>query len=369
MVSYHRWLNDARSGGMSVKILVLAGGISTERDVSFVSGRCVYEALLRKGHQVILADAYLGLPGSYTDIPCSELFGRDINWTEHIEGISETAPDLDSIKAMRDPSYKGFLGPGIVELCREADVVFIALHGENGENGKLQAYLDLEGITYTGTDYISSAICMNKQLSKELLAYNGIPVPRGRVIRRGEDRTNTVGLPCVVKVCGGGSSVGVYICHDSAEYDRAVDEAFMLDDNVIVEEYIGGREFSVCVTDWEGEPKALPIIEIAPTGEFYDYKCKYQEGATVETCPADLPDAKAAQMSAYAERGFAALKLHSYARLDFLMRDTDAGLYCLEANTLPGMTPMSLVPQEARACGIEFDDLCEKIVKYALRED
>ena len=347
-----------------MKILILAGGTSTERDVSLVTGRCIYEALKRGGHKVVLTDVYLGLTGRYTDMSPESLFDSDIDWTEGISAIAEDAPDIESVKAKRDPGYKGFLGPKVLDMCRAADVVVIGLHGENGENGKLQAYLDLEGIRYTGTDYISSAICMNKQLAKELLAYNGVPVPKGRIIHKGEDSTNTVGFPCVVKVNSGGSSVGVSICHDEAEYKNSIDEAFKLDECVIVEEYIKGREFSVCVLNG----KALPVIEIAPKEEFYDYKSKYQEGATVETCPADIPDNKTKEMSSFAERGYAALRLKSYVRFDFLMRETDESIYCLEANTLPGMTPMSLVPQEARAAGIEFDELWDMIVKNALKD-
>ncbi len=348
-------------------ILVLAGGISTERDVSFVTGRCVYEALKRNGHRVVLADAYMGLADEYMDMTEEQLFAADTDWAAHIGDIAESAPDIESIKAMRSPDYQGFLGPRILELCRYCDVVFLGLHGENGENGKLQAYLDLEGITYTGTDYLSSAICMNKATSKELLAYNGIPVPKGRILHKGEDGANTSGYPCVVKVCSGGSSVGVFLCHNEDEYADALKQAFTLDDNVIVEQYIKGREFSVCVTDWEGTPKAMPVIEIAPKEEFYDYKSKYQAGKTVETCPAGLPDNKTREMMTLAERGYTALKLHSYARLDFLMSENDGSLYCLEANTLPGMTPTSLIPQEARAMGIDYDELCGMIVNAALK--
>lgn len=348
-------------------ILVLAGGISTERDVSFVTGRCVYEALKRNGHRVVLADAYMGLPDEYKDMTGEQLFASDIDWAAQIGDITEVAPDIESIRNKRSAKYQGFLGPRILELCRSCDVVFMGLHGENGENGKLQAYLDLEGIAYTGTDYLSSAICMNKQISKELLAYNGIPVPKGHIIHKGEECGNTIGYPCVVKVCSGGSSVGVFVCHNEEEYDRALNEAFNIDDNVIVEQYIKGREFSVCVTDWDGAPKAMPVIEIAPKEEFYDYKSKYQAGATVETCPAELPDNKTKEMMALAERGYSALKLHSYARLDFMMSESDGGLYCLEANTLPGMTPTSLIPQEARAMGIDYDELCGKIVDAAIK--
>ena len=349
-----------------MNIVVLAGGISTERDVSLVSGKCIYEALKKSGHKVILTDVYTGLDGKYAGRDATELFDADIDWAEGIRAVADTAPDMDEIKNGRPDGYTGYFGPRVIELCRACDVVFIGLHGADGEDGKVQAYLELEGIAYTGTDHISSALCMDKQLSKDVLGYNGIPVPKGRILHKGTETANTMGYPCVVKVCNGGSSVGVSICHDEAQYAQGLETAFRLDDTVIVEEYIKGREFSVCVTDWDGTPKAMPVIEIAPREEFYDYKSKYQAGATIETCPAKLPDNKSGEMLSLAERGFEALKLRSYARLDFLMDENDGRLYCLEANTLPGMTPTSLVPQEAGACGMSFEELCNKIVEAAL---
>lgn len=334
-----------------MKIVVLAGGVSTERDVSLVSGKNVYEALKSKGHQVVLLDVYLGYKGS-----TEKIFERQTDWAAEIHSVGADNPDIEEIKRLRG-NDKEFFGPNVINLCREADVVFMALHGENGENGKIQAAFDLLGIRYTGTDAMSSAICMNKQVAKELMAYNGIPVPKGMHITAGGDCSNTVGYPCVVKACNGGSSVGVSICHDETEYAAGVEEAFKYDTEAVVEEYIKGREFSVCVMDGE----ALPIIEIAPLQGFYDYKNKYQAGATVETCPAELDEIKAKEMSAYATRAFAALRLKGYARMDFLMNE-EGKLFCLEANTLPGMTPTSLVPQEAKVIGLDFADVCEKII-------
>ncbi len=341
-----------------MKIVVLAGGISTERDVSLVSGKNVYEALSALGHKAILLDVYLGYEGD-TD----KAFDADIDWTASISRISADNPDIESVKKMRDPKYTGFFGPGVLKLCNDADVVFMALHGENGENGKIQACFDLMGIRYTGTGCTSSAICMNKQIAKELMAYNGIPVAKGRYYRRGDDTTNTIGYPCVVKACSGGSSVGVYMCNDEAEYTSAIDMAFALDEEVVVEEYVKGREFSVCVMNG----KALPIIEIAPLHGFYDYKNKYQAGSAVETCPAEIDDIKTREMQTYAERAFVALRLQGYARMDFLMR-ADGSMVCLEANTLPGMTQTSLVPQEAAATGVDFASLCQKIVDMAFEK-
>lgn len=341
-----------------MKIVVLAGGISTERDVSLVTSKNVYDALKGNGHQVVIVDVYLGYNGDITDI-----FTKDIDWSENISAVSSDAPDIESVKALRPDGDKNFFGPNVIALCQEADVVFMGLHGENGENGKIQATFDLLGIKYTGTGYASSAICMNKQIAKELMAYNGVPVPKGCHYYKGDDTSNTIGYPCMVKSCNGGSSVGVSLCKDEAEYKAGVDEAFRYDDELLVEEYVKGREFSVCVMDG----KALPIIEIAPLQGFYDYKNKYQAGSAIETCPAELDENKTLEMQAYAERAYKALRLQCYARIDFLMNE-EGKLFCLEANTLPGMTKTSLVPQEAKAIGIDFPELCELMLKSALNK-
>ncbi len=339
-----------------MKVVVLAGGTSTERDVSLITGKKVYEALKSNGHQAIIIDVYLGYEGDIAGI-----FDADIDWGELYNSISSVAPDIEAVKALRPDGDKNFFGPNVITLCQMADVVFMGLHGENGENGKIQASFDLMGIRYTGTNCLSSAICMNKQVAKELMAYNGIPVPKGRHILKGDDYTNTVGYPCVVKACNGGSSIGVTMCNNDDEYKQGLDTAFAIDDEVVVEEFIKGREFSVGVIDG----RVLPIIEIAPKVGFYDYKNKYQAGSAVETCPAEIEDNKTKEMQSYAARAFKVLRLQSYARMDFLMTE-DGKMYCLEANTLPGMTPTSLLPQEAKAIGIEFPELVEMMLKSAL---
>lgn len=338
-----------------MKIVVLAGGTSTERDVSFSTGKNVYEAVKKNGHKAIILDPYMGY-----DKDIEGLFDKDIDWSGEIEAVKENNPDIEAVKAMRDPKYKGFFGPNVIALCQEADVVFMALHGENGENGKVQAAFDLEGICYTGTDTLSSAVCLNKGMAKEVMAYNGIPVPKGVHLYKGNNTENTVGYPCVVKSCCGGSSIGVSIVTDKSQYDAAIAEGFKYDDEIVIEEYIKGREFSVGVI----EGKALPIIEIAPLQGFYDYKNKYQAGSTVETCPAQLDTNKTNEMQQYAERAFMALRLRDYARIDFMMAE-DGRLYCLEANTLPGMTATSLIPQEAAALGMSFEELIEKFIELA----
>ena len=346
-----------------MKVVVLAGGISTERDVSLSSGTMIYRALKKRGHQAILLDVYLG----YEWIPSSEgeaidnIFDKDKDWAESLGSISEENPDIELIKAMRPDGEKNFFGPNVIAICQAADVVFMALHGENGENGKIQACFDLMGITYTGTDYVSSALSMDKGLSKELFAYHGVPTPAGIRLRKGQKQEKTVPFPCIVKACCGGSSVGVIIALKEEEYEKALQEAFLYDDEVIVEQYIEGREFSVGVMDG----RALPIIEIAPLQGFYDYKNKYQPGSTIETCPALLSEEKTKEIQAYAEQAFRVLRLKNYARMDFMM-NKEGEVFCLEANTLPGMTPTSLLPQEAAAEGVSFEELCERIMGTAL---
>lgn len=338
-----------------MKIVVLAGGISTERDVSLSSGTMVYRALKERGHRAILLDVYLGLDGDV-----SEVFEWERDWTGEIGSIKEENPDIEKIKALRADGDKVFFGPNVLAVCQAADVVFMALHGENGENGKIQACFDLLGIRYTGTDYVSSALCMDKGLAKELFAHNRIPTPMGIRLKAGEKEKEKVPYPCIVKSCRGGSSVGVCIARSDEEYKSALAEAFRYDDEVIIEQYIRGREFSVAVLGGT----ALPVIEIAPIEGFYDYKNKYQPGSTVETCPAELPEGQAQKMQRMAERVFKVLRLKSYARMDFMM-DGQGDIFCLEANTLPGMTPTSLVPQEAQAVGMDFGELCEKIIELS----
>lgn len=341
-----------------MKVIVLAGGISTERDVSLSSGAMIYKALKAKGHQAVLLDVYLG----YTGDDVGVIFDKEEDWARELGTINEQNPDIEQVKAMRSDGDKNFFGPNVIRLCQASDIVFMALHGENGENGKIQACFDLMGITYTGTDYVSSALCMDKGLSKEIFAYYGIPAPEGIRLKKGEKQSRQIPFPCIVKACCGGSSVGVSIAWKPEEYEGALTEAFRYDKEVIVEQYIAGREFSVGVMDG----KALPVIEIAPLQGFYDYKNKYQAGAAIETCPAEIPGEKAKEMQQYAEKAFEALRLKNYARMDFMMGEK-GDIYCLEANTLPGMTPVSLLPQEAAAVGIGYGELCEKIMEAALR--
>ncbi len=340
-----------------MKVVVLAGGISTERDVSLSSGSMIYKAMKAKGHQAILLDVYLGYEGD-----CLNIFEKEVDWAEKIGDISEKNPDLEEVKALRSDGGRSFFGPNVLEICGRADCVFLALHGANGEDGKVQACLELLGIPYTGTDFVSSALAMDKGITKDMFKAYDIPTPAGIRLKKGEREEKKVPFPCIVKACCGGSSVGVCIAWDEKEYEAAKEEAFRYDDEVIIEQYIEGREFSVGVMDG----KALPVIEIAPKKGFYDYRNKYQAGSTVETCPAELPKEKTEELQKMAERVFAVLRLKNYARMDFRMNH-GGEIFCLEANTLPGMTPVSLLPQEAAVLGIDFPTLCEMILNNSLK--
>ena len=342
-----------------MKIVVLAGGTSTERDVSLVTGKMVYRALKEKGHQVILLDVFMGLKED--DI--EGIFTSDREWDREVLAISDKDPDIEAIKKKR--GGKGFFGPNVLAICQMADIVFMGLHGANGEDGKVQACLDLHEIKYTGCNALGAAVSMDKGISKQLFRESGIPTPGGILMKKGEAlKTEELpSFPVVVKACNSGSSVGVYIVEEPSGIKEALDNAYRYDDEVVIEQYIKGREFSVGVI----EGNALPVIEIAPISGFYDYKNKYQAGSAIETCPADLPAEVTAKMQKYAEKAYEALHIDSYARIDVMM-DEDMNPYVLEANTLPGMTPTSLLPQEAAAIGYSFPDLCQWLVEVSLRK-
>lgn len=339
-----------------MKIVVLAGGNSTEREVSISSGKGVCSALRDRNHRAVLVDVYFGLE-SPEQICFPETYDVEAAaaWMQEKSGLLD-----ETMKTRRE-----FFGPHVLEICQAADIVFLALHGANGEDGKVQSVLDLMGVKYTGSGPLSSAMAMDKSITKVIFEAKGIPTPKGVTLQRGKCTSVLADygmeFPVVVKPCCGGSSVGVSIAHDQAEYSAALVDAFSYEPEVVVEQFITGREFSVAVVDG----KAYPVIEIAPIEGFYDYKNKYQAGSCVETCPADIPSNLTKEMQRYAEMGYEALNLQAYARLDFLM-DSEGNMYCLEANTLPGMTPTSLIPQEAKVIGISYPQLCEKLIEVSL---
>ena len=344
-----------------MNIVVLAGGLSTERDVSFKSGEMVTKALRSLGHRVLLLDVFLGYSDRETDV--RDIFDRAEEVSVAVSDIPSETPDLAAVKASRADQSDCFFGPNVIQICRMADVVFMALHGENGENGKLQAAFDLYGVKYTGNGYLSSAIAMDKTITKEFFRNNHIPTPDGYALHKdhASDGAEPKRYPCVVKPACGGSSIGVSIVNNKEEYEIALQDAFRWEDEVIVEDFIQGREFSVGVI----EGKALPVIEIAPIQGFYDYKNKYAAGSAVETCPAEISPELTTQMQTYAEKVVQVLGLETYSRMDFLLNE-QGEIFCLEANTLPGMTPTSLLPQEAAAVGISYEQLCQKIIDISL---
>lgn len=344
-----------------MNILVLAGGYSPERDVSLTSGSLIANALKREGEKVCLADVYLGIDESELNNP--DLFNTDEG---EIYKVGVGVPDLEALKR-ESGNGEALIGKGIIELCRLADVVFLALHGAMGENGQLQATLDNYGIKYTGSGYVGSLLAMDKDISKKMFVGAGVNTPEWLYFtaKNGDIALieEKIGYPCVVKPCSCGSSVGISIVDDRKGLEVALAEAERYEDNILVEKKIEGRELTVGILDGE----VLPAIEIIPTEGFYDYKNKYQAGKTLELCPAPIDDGLCREVGRQTRLAFEALRLSGYARFDFMV-DKDGKPWCLEANTLPGMTPTSLLPQMAAANGMDYGKLCLKIVELALKK-
>ena len=328
-----------------MKITVLMGGTSSERDVSLASGIRIVEALRQRGHQVTAVDTAHGILG-----PAEEralLAG----------GVVKTLPP-DTNALMR-------LNAQLSSTLRSlpaTDVLFLALHGGQGEDGTLQALLDLTRVPYTGSGHLASALAMDKDLSKKLFRAAGVPTADWLMAPASVDEVRSaLGFPVIVKPSKQGSTVGLTLVKQPDMLPAAIEEAFQFDDEVMIEQFIAGRELTVGILGDE----ALPVGEIIPKHEIYDYECKYTAGMAEERFPADLSPSETATIQALARRAFDALKLRGYARIDFRMA-TDGTFFCLEANTLPGMTQLSLIPQAAAASGIGFGELCERIVRLAL---
>ena len=340
-----------------MKIVVLAGGLSPERNVSLSSGCKVCAALRERGHEAALIDMYLG-----TEADPRALFSAPI--PEELTRIGRQAPDLAAVKASR-PGGENQFGPGVLELCRMADVVFLGLHGTCGEDGRVQAAFDLMGIPYTGAGCLGSAIAMDKDLTKRLVAPLGVSTPKWELVRYGAEDipalTRRLELPCVVKPSASGSSIGVSIAHSREELASALTQCLEFGGVCVVEQYIAGREIQVGIL----EDRALPSIEIIPKAGFYDYENKYQPGAAEEITPAPIPAEWEKRLGEAALAVFRALGLSVYSRADFIVTQ-DGTPWFLEINTLPGMTPTSLLPQEAAAAGIGYGELCERIIKASL---
>jgi D-alanine-D-alanine ligase len=334
---------------MGLKIALLLGGTSSERDVSLASGIRVAEALRTCGHEVRAIDPARG--------PLSD----DEQRVLAMGRVVQTAPpSQEALRRMAREALPSFVS----NLPRQgdADVVFLGLHGGSGEDGTIQALLDLGGVPYTGSGHLASALAMDKDLSKHLFRQANVSTAKWLMAPAGADEVSAaLGFPVIVKPSKQGSTVGLSIVRNASELQPAIDEAFNFDDEVMIEEFIAGRELTVGILG----NIALPVGEIIPKHEIYDYECKYTAGMADERFPAELTKQETARVQDEALRAFRALKLRGCARIDFRMAK-DGTFHCLEANTLPGMTQTSLIPQAAAAAGISFPELCDRIVRLAL---
>ena len=329
-----------------MRVTVLMGGTSAERDVSLASGLRVAGALRAAGHAVRVVDTARG--ALHAGDEAALLAGGRV--------VQAAPPDVRAL-ARLDRTL-----PATLEQLGDAEVVFLALHGGTGEDGTIQALLDLTGIPYTGSGHLASALAMDKDLSKHLFRAAGVPTADWLMAPAPVEAVHErLGFPVIVKPSKQGSTVGLSLVKEPAALAGAIDEAFRHDDEVMLEAFVPGRELTVGILGGE----ALPVGEIIPVKELYDYECKYTPGMAREVFPAELTAAQTAEVQGLAQRAFAALKLAGCARIDFRM--TPAGRFmCLEANTLPGMTALSLVPQAAAAAGLDFPSLCDRIVRLAL---
>ncbi len=332
-----------------MKVALLTGGTSSERDVALATGLQVAAALRSRGHAVSVVDLATGpVPG---DREAALLPG----------GVGREPPPLDALRVLQ----RGMLTAGLGEVpaVRGADVIFLALHGGQGENGTVQAVLDVIGVPYTGSGHLASALAFDKDIAKHVLRDAGVAVPRWVLAPASlETVRRDVGLPCIVKPSNEGSSVGLSLVREEGDLPAAIELAGRYDHDVMIEEFIAGRELTVGILG----DRALPVGEIVPRKELFDYECKYTPGMAEEIFPADLPADLARRVQDAALRAHRALKLGGYSRIDF-RTDADGGIFCLEANTLPGMTAGSLIPKAATAAGMSFPDLCEAICRLAVR--
>ena len=331
-----------------MKIAVLFGGQSSERDVSISSASQVYKALKELGHDVIAIDTAMGLVKPEDE----KAFMNN--------SIKPLPPDINGLKMMKN-GLMPLIQSGKLE---DRDVCFLALHGGNGENGMMQGFLDIMGIPYTGPNHTSSACCMDKDITKTLFVRQGVPTPKWLMMPvTAEKAVAELGLPLVVKPNKEGSTVGLTVVKDIKDFDKAVETAYTYDNEVMLEQFIPGREFTVGVLDGQ----ALAAGEIIPKlSEIFDYQSKYMPGGSEEIFPAPISKELSDRMRQIALDAAKAAKIESYCRVDFRL-DKDDNLFVLEINTLPGMTSASLLPKSAKAVGMSFGQLCEKICTMALR--
>lgn len=339
-----------------IKVAVLLGGTSPERDVSIISGKYVTQGLREAGYIVKPIDPALGVNQPENE---DELF---------ISAIKETPPSEEELARY---SNKNVIECINSHLLDDIDVVFIILHGKWGEDGTVQALLDLRGKKYTGSGVLASAIGIDKNMSKIVFKHHGVQTPDWFVVRKNKidikeiqrKIEKTFSYPCVVKPNDQGSTVGLTVVKCPEEVEPAVELALKYSDLILVEDFIEGKELTVGILG----NMALPVIEIIPKGGIYDYYHKYTKGATEYIVPAEIPDSWTQKLQEQALTAFESIGCKGFARVDF--RATEKGeIFCLEINTIPGMTGTSLVPKAAKAAGIEFHELVDRIVKLAISD-
>ena len=331
-----------------MKITVLMGGTSSERNVSLASGIRIVQALRGLGHKVTALDPARGVLSTKEEQELST--GK----------VGTAPPSLESLSKVAEGTFL----PNLTSMkeVKEADVAFLALHGGQGEDGTIQALLDMARVKYTGSGHLSSALAMDKDLSKKLFRSEEVKTADWLMAPATTEQVEgMLGLPVVVKPSKQGSTVGLTLVKKREDLVPAIAEAFKYDDEVMIERFVPGRELTVGVLG----DVALPVGEIISKHEIYDYECKYTAGMAREEFPAKLSPEATERVQHQALAAFRALKLNGYARIDFRLT-SEGEFYCLEANTLPGMTELSLIPQGAAAMGIGFPELCERIVKLAL---
>lgn len=341
-----------------MKVVVLAGGLSPERDVSLSSGALIANALIENGHSVFLLDLLIGTDKKFEEL--SFLTKDSIDRYEYI--IPPEEPNFIELHQ----KYPDQIGKGVLSICKQADVVFIALHGSIGENGQLQSIFEMQSIKHTRSSYFGCMLAMDKDISKKIATIEGISTAKWKTYSLSEVNFDTIKretkIPCVVKPLSCGSSIGISIVKTEEELLNALRVAKKYEDSILIEDMIKGREVSCGIVG----DKALPVIEIIPKSGFYDYKNKYQKGLSNEICPAEIDRSIEKTIQAFSYKMHKALRLGYYSRSDFIIRDNEEIVY-LETNTLPGMTPTSLLPQEARVSGITYNELCNQIVHNAIK--
>jgi D-alanine-D-alanine ligase len=329
-----------------VRIAVLMGGTSDEREVSLSSGAQVARALREAGHEVVAVDTVQGVLSADAE---RRLLADGVRAAPPASVELAVLDESQTVALTREPALEGI------------DVYFLALHGGTGEDGTIQALLDVAGVAYTGSDRLGCSLAMDKEVTKRLLRDAGIPTPEWLTgpCSAGEVE-ETLGLPVIVKAAGGGSSLRLVLAHDRAELEEAIEESASWNDLVLFERYHPGRELTVGVVGEE----AFPVGEIVPEHEIFDYECKYQPGKAEEIFPADLPEALSDRLRALALQVHRTLRLRDFSRVDFIVDDAGE-VWCLEANALPGMTANSLLPKAAQAAGVAFPELCDRIARLA----